>query len=169
MPDPAGRSTKVVEIGVGRRMAEDAADGDDLALVMKGMGQHVMQHQRRGAHGDVAIGKMKFGIGVELLIGQGREVGVRPLADLLLQDPGIGYGGAFFRIPIDVRLPLEGTDPESFAVEDVDHLFAQSAEAEAGHLLPIVAGGDCGEVVEHEIEAGVGPTMQLANTVDCEH
>ena len=55
-------------------------------------------------------------------------------------------------------------DPKSFAVEDMNHLCACGGKAEAGNFSAIVAGGDCGQVVEQESEARVGPIVEFANT-----
>jgi hypothetical protein len=57
-------------------------------------------------------------------------------------------------------------DPESFAVEDMHHLFPQSAEAETRQFPCIIAWGDCGQVIQHNIEAGVGPAMKFPNTIN---
>ena len=48
-------------------MTERTTHGNNLAFVMKSMGQDMMQDQRRSADRDVPIGEMKFGISVELL------------------------------------------------------------------------------------------------------
>jgi hypothetical protein len=50
-------------------VTQRTAHGNDLAFVMKGMRQHMMKDERRGADGDVAIREMKLRIGIELLIG----------------------------------------------------------------------------------------------------
>ena len=55
-------------------------------------------------------------------------------------------------------------DPKSFAVEDMNHLCAYGGKAEAGNLFRIVAGGDCGQVVEQKSEARVGPVVKFVNT-----
>ena len=51
---------------------------------MKGMRQYMMKDERRGADGEVSVGEMKLGIGIELLIGQGRQISMGRLADFLL-------------------------------------------------------------------------------------
>jgi len=60
-------------------------------------------------------------------------------------------------------------DPESFAVEDMNRLLAQRSEAEAGQLLPIIAGGDYEQMIQNQIETGVSPAMKLPNAIDSEH
>ena len=51
-------------------MAQFSAHRNDLAFVMEGMGENVMQNESRRADGFVSIGEMKFRIRVELLICQ---------------------------------------------------------------------------------------------------
>jgi hypothetical protein len=82
----------------------------------------------------------------------------------VLQDSCVGDGW-----PVGGVLVLEGNrlqrvDPKSFAVEDMNHLCARGGKAEAGNFSRIVAGGDCGQVVEQESEARVGPVVEFANT-----
>ena len=60
-------------------------------------------------------------------------------------------------------------DPKSFAVKDMNRLFTQCAEAEAGQLLHIIACGNCGQVIQDKVEAGVGPAMEFPNAVKGEH
>jgi hypothetical protein len=67
-------------------VTQRTAHGNDLAFVMEGMRQDMMKNKRRGADGDVPIGEMKLCIGIELLIGQGRQVTMGRLADFLLQE-----------------------------------------------------------------------------------
>ena len=125
-------SFKLVQIGVMSRVTQCTAHGNDLAFVMKGMRQHMMKDECRGADGDVPIGEMKLRIGIELLIGQGRQISVGRLADFLLQESCIGDGREFIEGPVGVPQPLERVDPKPFAVENMNHLFPQRAEAEAG-------------------------------------
>lgn len=51
-------------------MAEDAAHGNDLALVMKGVSEDVVQNKGRDADRGVAIGETQGGFGVQLLVGE---------------------------------------------------------------------------------------------------
>jgi hypothetical protein len=46
----------------------------------------------------------------------------------------------------------------------MNHLRACSGKTEAGNFSLIVAGRDCGQVVEQESEARVGPVVEFANT-----
>jgi hypothetical protein len=43
------------------------------------------------------------------------------------------------------------------------HLRAYGGKAEAGNFFRIAAGGNCGQVVEQEGEARVGPIVKFAN------
>ena len=83
-------------------MAQHTAHGNDLALVVKGMRQGMMKDERRRAHPDVPVGEMKLGIGIELLIGQGRQISVGRLADFLLQASYIGENLAIPNGPVGV-------------------------------------------------------------------
>ena len=67
------------------RITQRTTHGNDLAFVMKGMGQYMMKDERRSADGDVPIGEMKFRIGVELLIRQVRQVRVGSPNNFLLE------------------------------------------------------------------------------------
>jgi hypothetical protein len=124
-------SFKLVQIGVAGRTTQRTTHSNDLAFVMKGMGQDMMKDERRSADGDVPIGEMKFRISVELLIGQVRQISVGPPADFLLQESHIGDGRAFLRVPVGVPQPLERVNPKPFAVENMNCLFTQRAESEA--------------------------------------
>jgi hypothetical protein len=55
-------------------------------------------------------------------------------------------------------------DPKSFAVEDMNDLCSYGGKAEAGNFFRIAAGGECGQMVEQESEACVGPVVEFANT-----
>jgi len=46
----------------------------------------------------------------------------------------------------------------------MNHLRAYGGKAEARNFFRIVAGGDCGQVVEQESEARVGPVVEFADT-----
>jgi hypothetical protein len=50
-------------------MAEETAHRDDLAFVVEGVREDVMQHERRSAVKD-AVREAELGVGVELLIGE---------------------------------------------------------------------------------------------------
>jgi hypothetical protein len=149
-------------------MTQLAAHGNDLALVVERMGQNMMEDERRSADGVVSIGEMKFRIGIELLIRQAGQIYPGLPADLLLQESGSSNIGAFGAVAVDVLEPLQRVNPKSFAVEDVNHLFLQRGEPEAGQFFLIIARGDCGQVVEQEIEAGVGPAVEFLNAIEGE-
>lgn len=150
-------------------MAQLTAHRNDLAFVMEGMGQHVVEDQCRSAEGGVSIGEMQFRICIELLIGQARQVRLSLSVDLLLEESGIRDGRIFGRVAIGIPESLQRVNPKSFAVEDMNHLFLQRREAEARQCLPIIARRDCGQVVEYKIEAGVGPAMEFPNAIESEH
>ena len=59
-------------------------------------------------------------------------------------------------------------NPKPFTVENMNCLFTQRAEAEAGYFPRIVVYGNDGEMIQNQIEAGVCPAMEFANTVDGE-
>ena len=65
-------------------MTQRTAHGNDLAFVMKRMRQDMMKDERRGTDGDIPIGEMKLRVGIELLIGQVRQISMGQLADFLL-------------------------------------------------------------------------------------
>ena len=69
---------------------------------MKGMREHMMKDERRSADGEVSIGEMKFGVGIEPLIGQGRQISVGRLADFLLQTFYIGEDRAVLKGPVGI-------------------------------------------------------------------
>jgi hypothetical protein len=68
--NPQSGSFKLIKIGVGCRMTQRSTHSDDLALVVKCMGQDMVKDECRSANGDVSIGEMKFFGGVKLLIRQ---------------------------------------------------------------------------------------------------
>ena len=63
-------SFELVEIGVGRGMAQGAAHGDDLAFVMEGVSQDVMKNKRWSSDGRLPVREMQFCICIELLVCQ---------------------------------------------------------------------------------------------------
>src|ERR1700733_15783160 len=99
---PNVASFKLVQIGVWSRVAQDTTHDDDLAFVMKSMRQDMMKDERRSADGDVSIGEMKLCVGIELLIGQGRQICVGRVADVLQQEPCIGEDWAVLDGPVGV-------------------------------------------------------------------
>jgi hypothetical protein len=150
-------------------MAQRTSHGNNLSFVMKRMGQDMMKDERRSADGDVPIREMKFRIRVELLIRHVRQICLGQPADFLLQESRIGDGRTFLSTPVDVREALERVNPKSFAVENVNHLFTQRVKAEVGQFLHIIACGDCGQMIQDKIQAGMGPAMEFPNTIEGEH
>ncbi len=112
-------------------MAQYAAHGNDLAFVMECVGQKMMEDERRRTDGVVSIGEMKLRVGIELFVRQTRQIGKGQAADLLLEESGGNNIGTSCGIAIDIGESLEGVDPKSLAVEDVDHLFLQRGKPEA--------------------------------------
>jgi hypothetical protein len=51
---------KLIQIGVRSGIAQDTAHGDDLALVMEGVSQHVMKDECGCPHRAVSIGEMQL-------------------------------------------------------------------------------------------------------------
>ena len=64
------------------------------------------------------------------------------MSHLLLHEPCIANLGVCGGFAVDVREPLKRADPESFAIEDMNHLLAESGETKAAYLARIVAFGD---------------------------
>src|SRR6516225_6185293 len=104
----------MVEIGVRCRMAQCSTHGYDLALVMKGMGQDMVEDERRSADGDITIREIKFGVTVKLPIRQSRQISMSLLDDFLLEESRVRDRGTLVGTTIDVRKPLYRVDPESF-------------------------------------------------------
>jgi len=150
-------------------MAQCAAHGHHLAFVVKRMCQEMVEDERRGADRAVSIRETQFRIGVEALVGQPRQILHGLSRDFPLQESGVRDCGALGWTLVRVREPLERVNPESFAVQYVEHLLAKCRRAEASHLSPIIACGDSGKVIEHDIEAGVSPAVQFPNTFKGEH
>jgi len=158
----------MVHVGVRCGVTQGAAHRDDLAFVMKSVGQDVMQDECGRADGDVSVGETELLIRVELLIGEGGKIRLGLLTDLLLQKPGVRKRGTFGRIPINIGKSLQDVNPESFAVEDVDHLVPQRGEAEVGQFSQVVARWNRRQVVERYIEAGVCPGMKFLDAFEGE-
>ncbi len=73
----SGRSSlsalfKLIQVGVGCRVAQFPTHGNDLAFVMKGVTHNMMENECGSTGGLVSVGEMKFRICVELLIRQVR-------------------------------------------------------------------------------------------------
>jgi hypothetical protein len=66
----------------------------------------------------------------------------------MLEEPGICKNWKFGRVSIDILKSLERRNPKPFAVEDMNHLFPQRVEAEAGQLAHIDACWESGQVAE---------------------
>ena len=65
-------------------MPEQAAHGDDLALVMEGMRQHMINNERWRTDGNVPVGMAQLRIAAELLIREATQICERPFTDLAL-------------------------------------------------------------------------------------
>ncbi len=61
---------KLIQIGIWSGIAQDAAHGDDLALVMEGVGQDVMKDQGGRPDRNVAIREMELFRGNEVLLAE---------------------------------------------------------------------------------------------------
>src|ERR1700721_74934 len=104
-------------------MAQFAAHGNDLPLVMERMGQNMVEDECRSADCGGSIGEMKFRIDIELLIRQARQIRTGLTNDLLLQESGSRHIEKFGRFAIDVLEPLQRAIPNSPAFKDATTLF----------------------------------------------
>jgi len=150
-------------------MAEFAAHGNNLALVMEGVGEDVMENEGRSAHGMVSVRKIKLCRRVQLLLGQPREILQRSISDFFLKTNGISDRRKFIWISIKVRESLKNADPEAFAIKDVNHLLLNRVESEARKLFGVGIRWESRYMPEEKSEAGVCPIVQFANAVDGEH
>ena len=66
-------------------MAQYAAHGDDLTFVVECVCEDVMENECRCSDGGVSIGEMQFRAGVELFLGETRQVRDCLLHYLMLQ------------------------------------------------------------------------------------
>src|SRR6185437_4322675 len=132
----------MVQVRVGRGVSECPAHRHDLPFVMKPMREEMMDDKRRSANRDVSVGEMKFCVGIESFIGQAGQVGGGALRDGPLEEFRIGDGGTLGWLAVNVAKTLKRVDPESFAVEDMNHLLSHRIEAKVGKFFPVVADGD---------------------------
>jgi len=70
-------------------MPKRAAHGDDLTLVMEGVGQDMMDDECGRANLSVSVGKTKLSTAVELLIRQTCQVCEGQVSSFALQESGI--------------------------------------------------------------------------------
>ena len=150
-------------------MPEHAAHRDNLTLVMECVGQHMMNHECWSANCKVSIGITKLRIAADLLTREASQICEGPFTGLALQQFGIGDGGTVGWIPVAITQSLKRADPESFAVEYVNHLLAQRRKPEALHFPRVVACRNRRQVIKHEREAGVRPGMEFSNAVNSKH
>jgi hypothetical protein len=99
-------SFELVQIGVGRWVTQCPTHGNDLALVMKGVGHEMVEDECRSADGDVSIWEMKFRVAVKLLIRQTRQIRVSPPDDFSLEEPRVQNRRTFGAVAVDVPEPL---------------------------------------------------------------
>ena len=150
-------------------MAERAAHRDNLPLVMERMREDVMEDERGRADDGVSIGKMKVCIGDELEISQARKVFQCLAFDFLLQPPGIGDSRKLGGVMVGIGQSTKCVNPESFAIEDVNHLLADGRKAVTRHFGCIIARREHAQVVQDPRQAGVGPLVEFPNAVEGEH
>ena len=86
----------------------------------------------------------------------------------MLQAPGIRNRRPVGGVLILEVSCLEGVDPESFAVKDMNDLRAKRWEPEAWKFFHILFFGNRREVIEQKSEAGIRPAMQLADSGESE-
>jgi len=75
---------KLTQVRVDRGMPEHTAHRHDLPLVMKGMSQYMMNHERRGADGKLSVGKSQLRIATDLFIRQSRQIREGPFTNLTM-------------------------------------------------------------------------------------
>jgi hypothetical protein len=61
---------KLIQVGVGGGITQDPAHRNDLAFVMKGVGQDVMKDERRRADRGVSIREMQFYPSIQVLLAE---------------------------------------------------------------------------------------------------
>lgn len=81
---PMTTSFELIQIRVGGWMSKRAAHRNDLAFVVKGVCEDMVEDECWSPNGAVSIGKMKLRVGVELLIRQGGEIRLGAADDFLL-------------------------------------------------------------------------------------
>jgi len=150
-------------------MPQKAAHGHNLALVMKGMGQHMMQNQRRRPVRHLAAGKTQLSIAVELLLGQAGQIIERLRSRLALQGSRFGKARPSRRIPVSRRNSLQPPHPSRFTPQQVNHLIPNGGIAKAGQFPRILVRGKRSQVVEEQTEARMGPRMKFLYAVKGEH
>jgi len=150
-------------------MPEDATHGHNLALVMEGMRQDMMNDEGWSADGTTPIRITQLHISIELLIRQSRQIREGLFTDFALQESGISDGGVVAWIPIAISPSLKRVDPESFAIENMNHLLAERRKSEARHFPCVVTCGNRGQMVEHQRKAAVRPGMEFPNAVNGKH
>ena len=115
-------------------MAKCPAHRDDLALMMKGVSEDMMEDERWSAMRAFAVRKVQFIVGVQAFVGESGKELKCPVPDLPLKANSAGYSGKVGGIAINVCLPLENAHPEPLTVEDVHDLAVNGVETEAVQL-----------------------------------
>jgi hypothetical protein len=52
----------LIQVRIGCGVTQHTAHRDNLPLVVEGMRQDVMEHERRRAHSEITVGEMKFSV-----------------------------------------------------------------------------------------------------------
>jgi hypothetical protein len=112
-------------------VAQYSAHGDDLTFVVECVCEDVMENECRCSDGGISIGEMQFRAGVELFLGETRQVGDCLPHYLVLQFSGVGNGRTAGGVPAPEGSRPERMNPERLAVENMNYLGTEVREAEA--------------------------------------
>jgi len=159
----------VLEVCIRRRSAEQAAHSDDLTLVMEGVREHMVQYESGAAQGSPPFSRTLGQFGIEFCLWKALDIGNRFRHDarlhLLKRVDGWVVG-----IPPSLKGSiLQTVHPMVFAGDDVDQLVANAGAAKARQLFDVFLGSETGRVSEQEVEAFVGPGVEVADSVFREH
>lgn len=97
--------------------------GHDLAFVMKGMCQDVVEDKRGSSKCNISIWKMQLGTAVDGLVRQTRQITVSLAAALLLQESSVCDCRIIRCLAINITETLKSMNPKALTVEDMNHLL----------------------------------------------
>ena len=153
-----GSPILVLQVRIRSRPSEQAEHCDDLALVMKGVRDHVVQNESRAPQGSTPFSRTLDQAGIELCLRESLDVGDRVRHDplLVLLERLDGEARILPAIEGDV---LQAVHPALFAGDDMGQLIANAGAAKAGQLLDEFFGRQDGGMPEQQVQALVGPGM----------